>query len=127
MNNDLILLFQRVDKFVEANFNVTMEIKGRKYPIWERPFVGLDDIYWKLLKYGIPSLIALLITICCCCCICNCCCKCCVCCNCKRSCCCKGSVKGGSKVLSEVEVINAPSSGDPASQPNKGSKLYPKE
>ena len=89
IDDDLIILFERESKDVEASFRISAQITGQEYPWWEKPFIGLHVAWWYLFIFGIPIVILFIIVGCvlgcaCLCCKGKCCCDCCNYCNCLK-------------------------------------------
>lgn len=90
INNDIVVVFQKSSSYLidTSSFKMTIEMAGREYPFWEKPFVGVNETFYYLAVIGIPAVVVLTILICLCCCV-KCCCRgtCCCCfkcCNCAK-------------------------------------------
>lgn len=108
IDNDIIVVFQKSDNdplsVQVPTLKLTIEMTGREYPFWEKPFVGGNEIWYYLVVNGIPALVLLIMLICLCCCV-KCCCRgtcCCWFCNCKKN--------NHVKDLTTTAVVKAPKS-----------------
>ena len=128
IDNDLILLFTRTGKEVEASFTMEAEIFGREYPWWEKPFIGKSEALWYIFLIGVPVLLLILIV-----CLFNWCCSCCCphCCKCMRCkcCCCNTALDEDDAVKTDmIQMMNSNSAkGAVISKKKGGKKVFAKK
>ena len=97
--DDYILLYHHIGNYYpESNdptefFRIHGQLNGRKYPFWQRPFVGGDPLMWTAFR--LLMILALFLLFCVICCICLKCCQCC----CR---CCKGQKKKAERGVAPV-------------------------
>lgn len=89
INNDIVVIFRKdlaaASQSASAGFKLSVQISGKKYAFWEKPFIGENEVFWYLAVIGIPVFLLFVFcvgTYCCCrCCNRGKCCHCCRCCN----------------------------------------------